>query len=614
MIALTSYGSRIGIDGRVYIRAGIQADTAPDPMPRTGAGIDGIADDAALDIGSRINILDASEEYVLGEDWVWHLWQTNTGGGGGTTVVIPSLDMDASLVSDGGAAAADIEKSGTDKAVRWHLYLRNITGKDGKPAEVTAERTPEGVRIVAVSGDGTETEAVLNDGRDGDPGTPGRDGTSLQVDTKPVEGGTEVTIYDADGSKTFTIHDGTDGHDGETPTVGLQRIEGGTRVTVYVAGQAEQSFDVMDGTDGEDGEDGHTPVIGVSKQPISGGTRVTFSVDGQEAESVDIMDGTPGTDGETPTLEIGTVTTGEPGTAAKASIDNVSGNRYALSMRIPQGQPGEAAGGPRLYGVSGAAWPDGDNMLYRIYSQAAVNTLPFNVLRKGDIIITQIAPFYWDYTSKTARGGVELLPGDKQLKALSTVLYGSMFTQGSVQDSANATPVPTLYALEVVDDIIYLDDYAWRMRNMIKAGQLGRGKVYDNTNNMPIFILKHSANEIIPVVHDYTFEPATPTTATVGEMLGTTPKFNGLDRGVVIDTNLEPEWYGWFVAPDKSSAFLTTAQVDDPDEVGRKTTFKTNGTFYAVGDMFMYGQHWDVAFPVTVTGGTGGAGDIEFEW
>ena len=49
--------------------------------------------------------------------------------------------------------------------------------------------------------------------------------------------------------------------------------------------------------------------------------------------------GPTGATGETPTLEIGTINTGEPGTQATASITGTAPN-YVLNLTIPQGPTG----------------------------------------------------------------------------------------------------------------------------------------------------------------------------------------------------------------------------------------------------------------------------------
>ena len=52
--------------------------------------------------------------------------------------------------------------------------------------------------------------------------------------------------------------------------------------------------------------------------------------------------GPTGPQGETPTLTIGTVTTGDPGTEASATITGTAPN-YILNLTIPQGPTGPAA-------------------------------------------------------------------------------------------------------------------------------------------------------------------------------------------------------------------------------------------------------------------------------
>ncbi len=51
--------------------------------------------------------------------------------------------------------------------------------------------------------------------------------------------------------------------------------------------------------------------------------------------------GADGADGETPIITIGTVTTGDPGTAAAATITGTAPN-FVLNLTIPQGPTGPA--------------------------------------------------------------------------------------------------------------------------------------------------------------------------------------------------------------------------------------------------------------------------------
>lgn len=78
---LTVYGTRrvtrtIGEASRTdtFARCLLQADSLPenDDLPTMGIIIDGMDDDMIVDTGSRIDVLDSSETYVMGQDLHWH--------------------------------------------------------------------------------------------------------------------------------------------------------------------------------------------------------------------------------------------------------------------------------------------------------------------------------------------------------------------------------------------------------------------------------------------------------------------------------------------------------------------------------------------------------------
>lgn len=70
--------------------------------------------------------------------------------------------------------------------------------------------------------------------------------------------------------------------------------------------------------------------------------------------------GATGADGETPTLAIGTVTTGAPGTEASASITGTAPN-FIINLTIPQGPTGAtgATGPTGITGPTGATGATG---------------------------------------------------------------------------------------------------------------------------------------------------------------------------------------------------------------------------------------------------------------
>ena len=184
----------------------------------------------------------------------------------------------------------------------------------------------------------------------------GEDGVSPTITVEEITGGHRVTITDATGTQSFDVMDGeggggggTPGRDGYSPVVTITEITGGHRVTITSKANPEgQTFDVLDGDDGKDGAaggpgpagaDGVSPVIAVTDIP--GGHRVTIT-DATGTRSFDVMDGTDGEQGApgaTPDLQIGTVATGEPGSAAEATITGTP-TAPQLNLTLPRGQQG----------------------------------------------------------------------------------------------------------------------------------------------------------------------------------------------------------------------------------------------------------------------------------
>ena len=96
----------------------------------------------------------------------------------------------------------------------------------------------------------------------------------------------------------------------------------GTQASVENVGTAQNvilDFTIPQGIEGATGPTGPTGATGET-----GATGPT---------------GPTGATGETPTLEIGTINTGEPGTQASASITGTAPN-YVLNLTIPQGPTG----------------------------------------------------------------------------------------------------------------------------------------------------------------------------------------------------------------------------------------------------------------------------------
>ena len=107
------------------------------------------------------------------------------------------------------------------------------------------------------------------------------------------------------------------------------------------------------GPQGPPGDDGDTPTLDIG-DVITGapGTDAAASITGTAPNYLLNLtipqgevgpQGPAGADAEPITLTIGTVTTGAPGTDAAASITGTSPN-FVLNLTIPQGEPGTPAG------------------------------------------------------------------------------------------------------------------------------------------------------------------------------------------------------------------------------------------------------------------------------
>ena len=98
-------------------------------------------------------------------------------------------------------------------------------------------------------------------------------------------------------------------------------------------------------TTGEPGSDADASITGTAPNFVLNLTIPQGEVgpQGEQGEQGEVgPEGPAGADGPTPTLTIGTVTTGEPGTPASAEITGEAPN-FVLNLTIPQGEPGTPA-------------------------------------------------------------------------------------------------------------------------------------------------------------------------------------------------------------------------------------------------------------------------------
>lgn len=179
---------------------------------------------------------------------------------------------------------------------KWNEIGTSFIPKEGEPCLTLDGENAGRVKY----GDGINTWSNLlyagRDGEDGTPGLPGQDGYSPTVQTAAIDGGTRVTITDANGPKTFDVLNGTNGEDGEpgqdgapgqdgfSPTASVTQTEDGAKITITdKSGTTNATItNGKDGTNGADGADGQTPNITPGNiETLPAGSNVTASITGQ---------------------------------------------------------------------------------------------------------------------------------------------------------------------------------------------------------------------------------------------------------------------------------------------------------------------------------------------
>ncbi len=154
---------------------------------------------------------------------------------------------------------------------------------------------------------------------------------------------------------------GVTGPTGATGPTGLTGPTGPTGATGPTGETGPQGEVGATGPQGETGATGPAPTITIGTvETTDPGTQATATISGTDGNytldftipqgatgpqgetGAEGAQGVAGQDGETPTLAIGTVSTGAPGSDAEATITGTAPN-YVLNLTIPQGPTGPAA-------------------------------------------------------------------------------------------------------------------------------------------------------------------------------------------------------------------------------------------------------------------------------
>lgn len=278
---------------------GADGDPGADGAPGA-AGKDGVSPTVStseIDGGTRVTIADGTGEHTFD--------------------VMNGLD-------GGEAATPEIGDNGN-----WFINgqdtgkpSRGETGADGAPGDKgdpgpAGPAGPEGP-----TGPAGADGATGKNGENGAPGADGKDGVSPTVATSAIEGGTRVTITDADGEHTFDVLNGKNGGEAATPAIGdngnwyINGVDTGKPSrgeTGATGAKGEPGETGTNGADGKNGKDGVSPTVETSA--IEGGTHVVIT-DASGAHEFDVMNGTDGADGND----------GAPGADGKDGADGAKGD------------------------------------------------------------------------------------------------------------------------------------------------------------------------------------------------------------------------------------------------------------------------------------------------
>lgn len=272
-------------------------------------------------------------------------------GGGGGTPVVPNINATAESLPAG--SEASVEKSGTNTNVTFNFGIpRGADGQQGAPgatgpAGPQGEQGPQGP--AGPTGQQGPTGAQGPAGPQGETGPQGSQG----IQGEKGDQGTPFLISKI-YANTTEMNEGyaTDGLQ-EGQLVAIATDTGGEQGGyIYAKGPTQYDFfydisttEGIQGPQGPQGEQGPQGPAGPAGATGATGPAGPQGPEGPQGEKGNPGEaGSTGPAGQAATIQVGTVTTGEPGTQASVTNSGTS-TAAVLDFVIPQGQPGSGGGG-----------------------------------------------------------------------------------------------------------------------------------------------------------------------------------------------------------------------------------------------------------------------------
>ena len=202
-----------------------------------------------------------------------------------------------------------------------------------------------------IQGDKGENGAIGANGKDGAKGADGITPILKVGSVATLDAGSNATVTMSENSNVYTLDfgipkgakgdTGASGSSGETtvvnPTIAIGTVTGGDTASATITGDSPNYTLNLVLPKGDKGDRGATGETG--------------------AKGADGAKGEKGADGVTPTLSVGTVTTGEAGSSASVTMSGTAPD-YVLNFAIPKGDKGDKGDN----GASGSGSSSGDNI------------------------------------------------------------------------------------------------------------------------------------------------------------------------------------------------------------------------------------------------------------
>ena len=367
-------------------------------------------------------------------------------GAKGADGITPTLKVGTvTTLAAGSNATVTMSKNNNEYTLNFGIPKGNKgdTGASGSGGETTVVNPTITIGTVTngdtasatITGDSPNytLNLVLPKGAKGDTGAKGADGAKGDKGDKGEKGDT-----------------GAKGADGVTPTFEVGTVSTGAEgstATVTITGTAPNyvlNFTIPKGDKGDKGEKGDTGAKGDKGDPFTYADFTPEQLAALKGAKGDKGDrGETGADGVTPTLSIGTVTTGAAGSSASVTMGGTAPS-YVINFTIPKGDKGDK-GDTGASGSGGSSSGGGGIVFENAYVSDANQWLTNGYTKASGNVTANLPPVC---TSIVDRWGILFFIAENAANGTGTQMFfpvdgkymGKVFTRSIVLGSKPTNP------------------------------------------------------------------------------------------------------------------------------------------------------------------------------